>query len=66
MYDFIFKIVPTAKGFKVNQEANGYWWYHDGVHATEEAARAWATERAGKDARSLTFAAADYQPRNLR
>lgn len=65
-YDFIFKIIRTAEGFKVNQESNGYWWHHDGVHATEADARAWVIARVGKNPRSLVFAAADYQPYCLR
>lgn len=66
MFDFIFQIVQTAQGFKVNQECNGYWWYHDGVHASEADARAWAIARAGKNPRSLVFVDAYYKPRNMR
>ena len=42
----IYKIVAHADGtFTLNQESNGYWWYHDTKYPTEAAAREAVAQR---------------------
>jgi hypothetical protein len=65
MKTIVFKIVSRRDGgFSVNQEANGYWWYHDIKLESYDAAEAWCNRHAGKDYKYVIDN--DYIPRNMR
>ena len=61
----IYKVIAQSDGtFTLNQEANGYWWYHDTKYATEQEARD-AVEARSNDMFPAKIDQ-DFTPRHMR